>query len=90
MTCIASLPDRTYLILNGAQQGVAGFGLATNPNLGAILYDLMQPISRMSILNTTIVARLYHSEVTFLPDGCGLFNTVETLSLSYYGSNLRY
>ena len=70
MTCIAALPDGTYLILNGAQQGVAGFGLATNPNLGAVLYDPTQPIgSRMSILNTTIVARLYHSEATLLPDG---------------------
>ena len=70
MPCIVSLPDGTFLILNGALQGVAGFGLASNPNLGAILYDPTQPIgSRMSILNNTIVARLYHSEATLLPDG---------------------
>jgi len=70
MPCIAPLPDGTFLILNGALQGVAGFGLASDPNLGALLYDSTQPIgSRMSILNNTIVARLYHSEATLLPDG---------------------
>ena len=70
MPCIASLPDGTFLILNGALQGVAGFGLASDPNLGAVLYDPTQPIgSRMFILNNTIVARLYHSEATLLPDG---------------------
>jgi hypothetical protein len=60
------LPDGTYMIMNGAHQGLAGFGLATNPNLGALLYDPAQPVNqRISILNTTIVARLYHSEVHF-------------------------
>ena len=67
---MVSLPDGTFLILNGALQGFAGFGLANNPNLGAVLYDPTQPIgSRMSILNNTIVARMYHSEATLLPDG---------------------
>ncbi|KAI0086860.1 copper radical oxidase [Irpex rosettiformis] len=70
MTCIAPLPDGTYLIVNGAQQGVAGFGLADNPNFSALLYDPTQPIGqRISILNNTIVARLYHSEATLLFDG---------------------
>ncbi|KAJ7017911.1 copper radical oxidase [Mycena alexandri] len=53
----------TFMIMNGAHQGLAGFGLASNPNLGALLYDPSQPVTqRISILNTTIVARLYHSE----------------------------
>jgi len=70
MPCMVSLPDGTFLILNGALQGVAGFGLANNPNFGAVLYDPTQPIgSRMSILSNTIVARMYHSEATLLPDG---------------------
>ena len=61
----SALPDGTFLIVNGAQQGVAGFGLADDPNFGALLYDPTQPIGqRMSILNNTIVARLYHSEAT--------------------------
>jgi len=70
MPCLVSLPDGTVMILNGALQGVAGFGLANNPNLNALLYDPTQPIgSRFSILNTTIVARMYHSEAVLLPDG---------------------
>ncbi|GJJ13871.1 hypothetical protein Clacol_008128 [Clathrus columnatus] len=70
MTCMTPLPDGTYLLLNGAQQGVAGFGLATDPELTALLYDPTQPIGqRISILNTTIVARLYHSEAILLQDG---------------------
>ena len=64
------LPDGTFMIMNGAQQGVAGFGLATEPNLQALLYDPSQPVnSRISILNTTIVDRLYHSEAILLYDG---------------------
>jgi hypothetical protein len=70
MSCIAALPDGTYLILNGAYQGVAGFGLATGPNLGAVLYDPSKAVgSRMSIMANTNIARLYHSEATLLPDG---------------------
>ena len=70
MSCMVALPDGTYFIANGALQGVAGFGLANDPNLSSLLYDPTQPIgSRISILNTTIVARLYHSEATLLPDG---------------------
>ncbi|RPD57308.1 copper radical oxidase [Lentinus tigrinus ALCF2SS1-7] len=70
MPCMVTLPDGTFLIVNGAHQGVAGFGLATDPNLQALLYDPSQPVgSRISILSDTIVARLYHSEATLLPDG---------------------
>ncbi|KAF7361017.1 hypothetical protein MSAN_01131900 [Mycena sanguinolenta] len=69
MSCMVPLPDGTFMIMNGAQQGVAGFGLATNPNLGALLYDPSKPANqRISILNTTIVARMYHSEAILLPD----------------------
>ncbi|KAI0033597.1 hypothetical protein K488DRAFT_84794 [Vararia minispora EC-137] len=70
MPCMSALPDGTFLIVNGAQQGVAGFGLADDPNLSALLYDPSQPVhQRISILNTTTIARLYHSEATLLPDG---------------------
>ena len=70
MACMVALPDGTYMIMNGAHQGVAGFGLANDPNFNALLYDPTQPIgSRISILNNTIVARMYHSEATLLPDG---------------------
>ena len=64
------LPDGTYMIINGAQQGVAGFRLASDPNLSALLYDPSQPVgSRISILNNTTIPRMYHSEATLLPDG---------------------
>ncbi|KAI1757039.1 WSC domain-containing protein [Xylaria castorea] len=70
MSCMAPLPDGTYLIANGAQQGVAGFGLADNPNLSALLYDPSKPVGqRISVMANTTVARLYHSEAITLLDG---------------------
>jgi hypothetical protein len=70
MPNMVPLPDGTFLILNGAMSGEAGFDLASDPNLIAYLYDPSQPVSqRISILNTTIVPRLYHSEAVLLPDG---------------------
>jgi hypothetical protein len=67
---MTALPDGTYLILNGAQQGRAGFGLANNPNLNAVLYDPSKPIHhRMSVMANTTVARLYHSEAILMQDG---------------------
>ena len=70
MPCIVALPDGTFFIANGAHEGVAGFGLASDPNLNALLYDPTQPAgSRFSILGSTTIARMYHSEATLLPDG---------------------
>lgn len=70
MPCMAGLPDGTYVILNGAQHGVAGFGLGGSPNYNAVLYDPSKPVNaRMSIMANTTVARLYHSEATVLLDG---------------------
>ena len=67
---MVALPDGTFMIMNGAQAGVAGFALASNPNLNALLYDPSQPVgSRISILNNTTIPRMYHSEATLLPDG---------------------
>jgi hypothetical protein len=39
-----ALPDGTFLIVNGAHQGHAGFGLASKPNLQAELYDPSKPL----------------------------------------------
>ncbi|KAJ9092947.1 hypothetical protein QFC19_008545 [Naganishia cerealis] len=70
MPNMVSLPDGTFLILNGGQSGVAGFGLGKVPNLQALLYDPSKPVgSRISILGSTIVARMYHSEAILLHDG---------------------
>ncbi|KAJ7364637.1 copper radical oxidase [Mycena albidolilacea] len=81
MPCMVALPDGTFLIVNGAVQGIAGFGLANDPNLSALLYDPSKPFNqRISILNTTIVARLYHSEAILLPDGRVLISGSDPLS----------
>ncbi|KAI1279043.1 WSC domain-containing protein [Xylaria sp. FL0933] len=70
MSCMAPLPDGTYLIANGAKQGVAGFGLADDPNYNALLYDPFKPVGqRISVMANTTVARLYHSEAITLLDG---------------------
>ncbi|KAK1994677.1 WSC domain-containing protein [Colletotrichum falcatum] len=70
ISCMAPLPDGTYLINNGAVAGVAGFGLATKPNLNALLYDPKKPIGqRITVMANTTIARLYHSESITLLDG---------------------
>src|SRR5690242_1017042 len=70
LTCIAGLPDGTYLIVNGAHQGFGGFGLANDPNFNAVLYDPSKPLgTRFTVMANTTVARLYHSEAILLDDG---------------------
>lgn len=70
ISCMAPLPDGTYLILNGALIGAAGFGLAESPNLNALLYDSRKPINqRISVMANTTIARLYHSEAVVMDDG---------------------
>lgn len=70
ITCMVALPDGTFLIVNGAQQGFAGFGLATEPNHNAVLYDPTKPAhNRMTVMANTTIDRLYHSEAILLPDG---------------------
>ncbi|USP76719.1 uncharacterized protein yc1106_03993 [Curvularia clavata] len=70
MSCMATLPDGTFLILNGAETGEAGFGLADNPNLNAVLYDSRKPKHRrMSVMANTTIPRLYHSEAVVMDDG---------------------
>jgi hypothetical protein len=69
MPNIVALPDGTYLILNGARQGRAGFGLASDPNLSSVHYDPSKPSgSRMTVMANTTIARLYHSEAILLDD----------------------
>jgi len=67
---MTALPDGTYLILNGAKQGVAGFGLAEDANHNAILYDPTKPVNaRMSMMANSTIDRFYHSEAILLSDG---------------------
>ncbi|KAF2876886.1 hypothetical protein BDV95DRAFT_673780 [Massariosphaeria phaeospora] len=70
LSCMTALPDGTFLIVNGAHQGVAGFGLAIDPNLNAVLYDPSKPLNtRFTVMANTTVARMYHSEAILLDDG---------------------
>ncbi|KAL2165179.1 hypothetical protein VTH06DRAFT_475 [Thermothelomyces fergusii] len=70
MSCMAPLPDGTYLIANGALHGIAGFGLGVGPNLNALLYDPAKPLgSRITVAANTTIARMYHSEAITLLDG---------------------
>ncbi|KXX74964.1 putative fungistatic metabolite [Madurella mycetomatis] len=70
MSCMAPLPDGTYLIANGAHHGVAGFGLGVGPNLNALLYDPEKPLGhRITVMANTTIARMYHSEAITLLDG---------------------
>jgi hypothetical protein len=70
LACMAPLPDGTYLIMNGAHFGVAGFASASDPNFTPVLYNPSLPVGqRMQNLASTNIARLYHSEATLLPDG---------------------
>ncbi|KAL8809186.1 MAG: hypothetical protein Q9200_003633 [Gallowayella weberi] len=84
MPCMAALPDGTFLIANGATKGVAGFGLASDPNLNAVLYDPSKPVNqRMTIMANTTVARLYHSEAITLQDGRVLISGSDPQSKNY-------
>jgi hypothetical protein len=70
ISLMAPLPDGTYMIMGGALHGVAGFGLASIPNLSALLYDPRKAVGkRMTVMANTTVARLYHSEAITLLDG---------------------
>lgn len=67
---MVGLPDGTFLIMNGAHEGVAGFGLASDPNLNAVLYDPSKPVNqRFTVMANTTIARMYHSEAILLLDG---------------------
>ncbi|KAJ7537095.1 hypothetical protein O6H91_12G097000 [Diphasiastrum complanatum] len=64
------LPSRDVLIINGAQAGSQGFGLAWFPCLNPVLY---QPKAgqglRFMVLSPTTIPRMYHSTANLLPDG---------------------
>lgn len=49
-------------IVNGAQQGTAGFGKNTNPALNALSYDPSAAAGkRFTILQSSVIPRMYHS-----------------------------
>ncbi|KAG8965622.1 hypothetical protein FRC00_010175 [Tulasnella sp. 408] len=75
------LPNGKIFLVNGVNQGVAGYGndswavghsYADSPLLQPLMYDPDAPLgSRFSVdgLSASTVPRLYHSSATLLPDG---------------------
>ncbi|GLJ15859.1 hypothetical protein SUGI_0261780 [Cryptomeria japonica] len=64
------LPTGEVLIINGAQNGTAGWFLARNPAFHPVLYrpDL-DPSNRFVTLNPSKIPRVYHSSCHLIPDG---------------------
>jgi hypothetical protein len=70
MADMVTLFDGVILILNGANQGAEGFGLATRPTYTALLYRPDNAVGkRFTVAATSTIARLYHSVAIQLPDG---------------------
>eukprot|EP00249_Psilotum_nudum_P002629 c15746_g1_i1 orf=241-1875(-) len=65
-----TLPTGDVLIINGAEQGTAGWNLARKPALSPFLYSPAQgPGKRFVVLSATTIPRMYHSSTNVLPDG---------------------
>jgi hypothetical protein len=72
------------MIINGATFGAGGFANAKNPNFKPVLYDPSLPVNkRMTELKSTIVARMYHSEATTLPDASVLISGSDPLDPNF-------
>ncbi|KAF9897316.1 hypothetical protein BX616_005816, partial [Lobosporangium transversale] len=64
------LADGKIMLLNGAQQGYAGFLRASNPIYTPVVYDPEAPLGqRFTEWVPSNIARMYHSVATLLPDG---------------------
>ncbi|KAG1370051.1 putative Aldehyde oxidase GLOX1 [Cocos nucifera] len=64
------LPTGHILIINGAKQGCAGWQMATRASYHPYLYEPKETVGkRFSVLNSTGIARMYHSSAIVLPDG---------------------
>ncbi|PNY02518.1 hypothetical protein L195_g025829 [Trifolium pratense] len=64
------LPTGNILIVNGAINGCAGYDNARNASLEPYLYSPKKRLGkRFSVLKKTMIARMYHSSATLLPDG---------------------
>ncbi|KAJ3270845.1 hypothetical protein HDV01_007394 [Terramyces sp. JEL0728] len=67
---LVSLPDQTFLLINGATKGQAGFGSQSKATLNPVLYDPSAPLNqRFTVLKASPIQRLYHSEAMLALDG---------------------
>lgn len=63
-------PDGNIMIINGAQNGYQGWGLANNPALNPVKYAPGAAAgTRFQVLARTGIARMYHSTANLLTDG---------------------
>lgn len=81
------LPTGKIMYLNGAQNGVAGYGTgsntvgdsyADNPAFQPMIYDPDAPAGKrwsQDGLSPSSIARMYHSSATLLPDGTSLVSS---------------
>lgn len=60
------LPNGRPLLINGAQQGSAGWGYASNPTLNPVTYDPAG--NSFEVQTATSVPRMYHASAVLLPD----------------------
>jgi hypothetical protein len=86
------LPTGEVLIINGARQGTAGWGVAREPNLAPVLYNPV--FDRFQVMTETTIPRLYHSTANVMPDGSVLVggsnpNFGYTFTGSLYPTELR-
>lgn len=64
------LPTGNILLINGAKHGCAGYDNARNASLEPYLYTPKKKLGkRFTVLQKTMIARMYHSSATLLPDG---------------------
>ncbi|XP_047321219.1 aldehyde oxidase GLOX-like [Impatiens glandulifera] len=65
------LPTGDVILINGAQNGTAGWDYGEVPNMNPFLYIPWEsnPTRRFVILKETIIPRMYHSTAALLPDG---------------------
>ncbi|XP_019416269.1 PREDICTED: aldehyde oxidase GLOX-like [Lupinus angustifolius] len=64
------LPTSHILFINGAKLGCAGYDNAKNASLEPYLYNPYKRLgTRITILESTNIARMYHSSAILLPDG---------------------
>ncbi|KAF9157576.1 hypothetical protein DFQ26_008593 [Actinomortierella ambigua] len=69
MPDMALLADGTVLIVNGANQGTAGFDRASDPVLVPVHYNPVAPKGqRFKMWNPSVIARMYHSIAMLMPD----------------------
>ncbi|PSS20856.1 Aldehyde oxidase [Actinidia chinensis var. chinensis] len=64
------LPTAQVIMLNGAENGVAGWNFADTPNLAPVIYDPKKNVGeRFKTLKPSQIPRMYHSSSAVLPDG---------------------